>query len=397
MDVRKDIRNIAIIAHVDHGKTTLVDGLLKQNNIFRSNEVVAERVMDSGDIERERGITILAKNTAVIYKGTKINIIDTPGHADFGGEVERILSMVDGVVLLVDAVEGCMPQTRYVLKKALSLNKKPIVCINKIDKGGDINSTIDGIIDLFIELGANDDQLDFKVVYASAKQGWAKKSLEDESDNLDPLLDTILEEIPAPQGDMDAPLQAIICNVDYDEYVGRIGIGRIVRGKIYDGQAITVVHTDKTTTNARVGKLYQFKGLKRTEVEEASLGDIIAVSGIEKINIGETLCSTDLVEGLPFVTIDEPTVSMYFMVNNSPFAGKEGKFVTSRHLRARLFKEIETNVSMRVEETDSADTFKVFGRGELHLSILIENMRREGYEFQVSRPKVIFKEINGKT
>ena len=397
MDVRKDIRNIAIIAHVDHGKTTLVDGPLKQNNIFRSNEVVAERVMDSGDIERERGITILAKNTAVIYKGTKINIIDTPGHADFGGEVERILSMVDGVVLLVDAVEGCMPQTRYVLKKALSLNKKPIVCINKIDKGGDINSTIDGIIDLFIELGANDDQLDFKVVYASAKQGWAKKSLEDESDNLDPLLDTILEEIPAPQGDMDAPLQAIICNVDYDEYVGRIGIGRIVRGKIYDGQAITVVHTDKTTTNARVGKLYQFKGLKRTEVEEASLGDIIAVSGIEKINIGETLCSTDLVEGLPFVTIDEPTVSMYFMVNNSPFAGKEGKFVTSRHLRARLIKEIETNVSMRVEETDSADTFKVFGRGELHLSILIENMRREGYEFQVSRPKVIFKEINGKT
>ena len=397
MNTRDDIRNIAIIAHVDHGKTTLVDGLLKQNNIFRTNEVVAERVMDSGDIERERGITILAKNTAVIYKDVKINIIDTPGHADFGGEVERILSMVDGVVLLVDAVEGCMPQTRYVLKKALSLNKKPIVCINKIDKGGDINATIDGIIDLFIELGANDDQLDFKVVYASAKQGWAKKNLNDESDNLDPLLDTILEEIPAPEGEIDAPLQAIICNVDYDEYVGRIGIGRIVRGRIYDGQAITVVHTDKTTTNARVGKLYQFKGLKRTEVEEASLGDIIAVSGIEKINIGETLCSTDLVEGLPFVTIDEPTVSMYFMVNNSPFAGKEGKFVTSRHLRARLFKEIETNVSMRVEETDSADTFKVFGRGELHLSILIENMRREGYEFQVSRPKVIFKEINGKT
>ena len=357
MSTRDDIRNIAIIAHVDHGKTTLVDGLLKQNNIFRTNEVVAERVMDSGDIERERGITILAKNTAVVYKDVKINIIDTPGHADFGGEVERILSMVDGVVLLVDAVEGCMPQTRYVLKKALSLNKKPIVCINKIDKGGDINATIDGIIDLFIELGANDDQLDFKVVYASAKQGWAKKNLEDESDNLNPLLDTILEEIPAPEGEIDAPLQAIICNVDYDEYVGRIGIGRIVRGKIYDGQAITVVHTDKTTTNARVGKLYQFKGLKRTEVEEASLGDIIAVSGIEKINIGETLCSTDLVEGLPFVTIDEPTVSMYFMVNNSPFAGKEGKFVTSRHLRARLFKEIETNVSMRVEETDSADTF----------------------------------------
>ena len=396
MDIRNDIRNIAIIAHVDHGKTTLVDGLLKQNNVFRSNEVVGERVMDSGDIERERGITILAKNTAVIYKGAKINIIDTPGHADFGGEVERILSMVDGVVLLVDAVEGCMPQTRYVLKKALSLNKKPIVCINKVDKGGDVNATIDGVIDLFIELGANDEQLDFKVVYASAKQGWATKDLSVKSDNLNPLLDTIMEEIPVPQGELNAPLQAIICNVDYDEYVGRIGIGRIVRGKIADAQAVTVVHTDKTTTNSRVGKLYQFEGLKRVEVTSAEMGDIIAVSGIDKINIGETICSPDCVEQLPFVAIDEPTVSMYFMVNNSPFAGKEGKFVTSRHLRARLFKEIETNVSMRVEETDSADTFKVFGRGELHLSILIENMRREGYEFQVSRPKVIFKEINGK-
>lgn len=396
MDIRNDIRNIAIIAHVDHGKTTLVDGLLKQNNVFRSNEVVGERVMDSGDIERERGITILAKNTAVIYKGAKINIIDTPGHADFGGEVERILSMVDGVVLLVDAVEGCMPQTRYVLKKALSLNKKPIVCINKVDKGGDVNATIDGVIDLFIELGANDEQLDFKVVYASAKQGWATKDLSVKSDNLNPLLDTIMEEIPAPQGELNAPLQAIICNVDYDEYVGRIGIGRIVRGKIADAQAVTVVHTDKTTTNSRVGKLYQFEGLKRVEVTSAEMGDIIAVSGIDKINIGETICSPDCVEQLPFVAIDEPTVSMYFIVNNSPFAGKEGKFVTSRHLRARLFKEIETNVSMRVEETDSADTFKVFGRGELHLSILIENMRREGYEFQVSRPKVIFKEINGK-
>ena len=278
MDIRNDVRNIAIIAHVDHGKTTLVDALLKQNNIFRSNEVVAERVMDSGDIERERGITILAKNTALNYKGTKINIIDTPGHADFGGEVERILSMVDGVVLLVDAVEGCMPQTRYVLKKALSLNKKPVVCINKIDKGGDLNATIDGIINLFIELGANDDQLDFKVVYASAKQGWAKKELSDESTNMDPLLDTILEEIPAPEGELDAPLQAIICNVDYDEYVGRIGIGRIVRGKIKDAQPITVIHTDKTTTNARVGKLYQFEGLKRTEVLSAEMGDIIAVS-----------------------------------------------------------------------------------------------------------------------
>ena len=396
MDIRSNVRNIAIIAHVDHGKTTLVDGLLKQNHIFRSNEVVAERVMDSGDIEKERGITILAKNTAVIYKDTKINIIDTPGHADFGGEVERILSMVDGVVLLVDAVEGCMPQTRYVLKKALSLNKKPIVCINKIDKGGDLNATIDGIINLFIELGANDDQLDFKVVYASAKQGWATYDPAVPGTDLTPLLDTILSEIPAPQGDLNGPLQAIICNVDYDEYVGRIGIGRLVRGKIADGQAITVIHTDKTTSPARVGKLYQFEGLKRIEVESAEMGDIIAVSGIDKINIGETICSNDCIEQLPFVAIDEPTVSMLFMVNNSPFAGKEGKFVTSRHLRARLFKEIETNVSMHVEETDSADTFKVYGRGELHLSILIENMRREGYEFQVSRPRVIFKEINGK-
>ena len=396
MDTRSDVRNIAIIAHVDHGKTTLVDGLLKQNNVFRSNEVVGERVMDSGDIERERGITILAKNTAVIYKNTKKNIIDTPGHADFGGEVERILSMVDGVVLLVDAVEGCMPQTRYVLKKALSLNKKPVVCVNKIDKGGDVNQTIDGIIDLFIELGANDEQLDFKVIYASAKQGWATADLNVPSDNLNPLLDAILTEIPAPTGDMNAPLQAIICNVDYDEYVGRIGIGRIVRGSIKDAENVTIIHTDKTTTNARVGKLYQFEGLKRVEVTDAKMGDIIAVSGLDKINIGETICTPDCIEQLPFVAIDEPTVSMYFMVNNSPFAGKEGKYVTSRHLRARLFKEIETNVSMRVEETDSADTFKVFGRGELHLSILIENMRREGYEFQVSRPKVIFKEINGK-
>ena len=394
--IREDLRNVAIIAHVDHGKTTLVDGLLKQNNVFRSNEVVGERVMDSGDIERERGITILAKNTAVIYKNTKINIIDTPGHADFGGEVERILSMVDGVVLLVDAVEGCMPQTRYVLKKALSLNKKPVVCVNKIDKGGDVNQTIDGIIDLFIELGANDEQLDFKVIYASAKQGWATADLNVPSDNLNPLLDAILTEIPAPTGEMNAPLQAIICNVDYDEYVGRIGIGRIVRGSIKDAESVTIIHTDKTTTNARVGKLYQFEGLKRVEVTDAKMGDIIAVSGLDKINIGETICTPDCIEQLPFVAIDEPTVSMYFMVNNSPFAGKEGKYVTSRHLRARLFKEIETNVSMRVEETDSADTFRVFGRGELHLSILIENMRREGYEFQVSRPKVIFKEINGK-
>ena len=396
MNTQNHIRNVAIIAHVDHGKTTLVDALLKQNGIFRSNEVVQDRVMDSNDLERERGITILAKNTAVNYNGVKINIIDTPGHADFGGEVERILSMVDGVLLLVDAVEGSMPQTRYVLKKALSLNKKPIVVVNKVDKGGDINKTMDSIIDLFIELGANDDQLDFKTVYASAKFGWASLDMQPK-ENMSVLLDTIISEVPAPVGELDDGLQMIICNVDYDEYVGRIGVGRIIRGKIKDGQSITVCHTDGKTSPAKIGRLYQFEGLKRVEVQSGEVGDIVAISGIEKINIGETICSNDKVEALPFVAIDEPTISMMFMVNNSPFAGKEGKFVTSRHLRARLFKEVETNVSMRVEETDSSDTFKVYGRGELHLSILIEQMRREGFEFQVSRPKVIFKEINGKT
>ncbi|HBF44330.1 MAG TPA: translational GTPase TypA, partial [Clostridiales bacterium] len=386
-----------IIAHVDHGKTTLVDELLKQTHIFRANEVVAERVMDSGDIEKERGITILAKNTAIHYNGVKINIVDTPGHADFGGEVERILSMVDGVILLVDAVEGSMPQTRYVLKKALNLNKKPIVVINKIDKGGDLDKTMDSILELFLDLGANDDQLDFKTVYASAKLGWAVKDLNDERKDMTPLLQTILDEIPCPEGEVDAGLQTLICNVDYDEYVGRIGIGKIVRGKAVQGAPIVVCHTDGTTSSGRIVKLFQYDGLKRVPCEEAKMGDIIAVNGIEKINIGETICPPDQVEPLPFVAIDEPTISMNFIVNNSPFAGKEGKFVTSRHLRARLFKEIETNVSMKVEETDSADTFKVYGRGELHLSILIEQMRREGYEFQVSRPKVIFKEVNGKT
>ncbi|MBR1891662.1 MAG: translational GTPase TypA [Clostridia bacterium] len=394
---REDVRNIAIIAHVDHGKTTLVDQLLKQSNIFRANEVVAERVMDSNDIERERGITILAKNTSVHYKGTKINIIDTPGHADFGGEVERILSMVDGVLLLVDAVEGCMPQTRFVLKKALNLNKKPIVVINKIDKGGDVNATIDSIIDLFLDLGANDDQLDFKTVYASAKQGWAVTDLNDERKDITPIFDTIISEIPAPEGSVDEPLQLMICNIDYDEYVGRIGVGKIIRGRIDQNQQVTICRTDGTFVNEKVARLYQFEGLKRVEVSSGQMGDIVAINGSEKINIGETVCSPDHPEALPFVAIDEPTISMMFMVNNSPFAGKEGKFVTSRHLRARLFKEVETNVSMRVEETESADTFKVYCRGELHLSILVENMRREGYEFQVSRPKVIFKEINGRT
>ena len=396
MDIREDVRNIAIIAHVDHGKTTLVDALLKQSHTFRANEAVAERVMDSNDIERERGITILAKNTSVHYNGVKINIIDTPGHADFGGEVERILSMVDGVLLLVDAVEGCMPQTRFVLKKALNLNKKPIVVINKIDKGGDVKETLDGICDLFLDLGANDDQLDFKTVYASAKQGWAVTDLSDERKDITPIIDTIISEIPAPKGEIDAPLQLMICNIDYDEYVGRIGVGKIIRGKISANQPISICRTDGTVAQGKISRLYQFEGLKRVEVDEGKMGDIVAINGAEKLNIGETVCDLNTPEALPFVAIDEPTMSMMFMVNNSPFAGKEGKFVTSRHLRARLFKEVETNVSMRVRETDAADTFEVFGRGELHLSILIENMRREGYEFQVSRPKVIFKEINGR-
>ena len=393
---REDVRNIAIIAHVDHGKTTLVDQLLKQTGIFRCNEVGADRVMDSNDIERERGITILAKNTAVHYKGTKINIIDTPGHADFGGEVERILSMVDGVLLLVDAIEGCMPQTRYVLKKALGLGKKALVVINKVDKGEfDEQQLQEQILELFMELGATDDQFDFKIIYASAKQGWATNKLGEPSVDMKPLLDAILTEIPAPEGDIEGGLQLLICNIDYDEYVGRIGIGKVNRGKIYDGQQVMVCHKDNKFNTAKVARLYQFDGLKRVECTEGSMGDIVAVNGIADMNIGETLCSIDCVEPLPFVNIDEPTISMVFSVNNSPFAGKEGKYVTSRHLRARLFKEVETNVSMRVEETDSPDSFKVYGRGELHLSILIENMRREGYEFQVSRPKVIFKEVNG--
>ena len=393
---REDIRNIAIIAHVDHGKTTLVDELLKQSNVFNSHEVVSERVMDSNDLEKERGITILAKNTSVHYGNVKINIIDTPGHADFGGEVERILSMVDGVLLLVDAVEGCMPQTRYVLKKALSLNKKPIVVINKIDKGGDVDATLDGIIELFLDLGANDDQLDFKTIYASAKQGWAVKDLNDSRENMNAIFETIISEIPAPSGEINNGLQIMISNIDYDEYVGRIGIGKIVRGSIQQNQNVVICRQDGTFQNQKISRLYQFEGLKRVEVESGAMGDIVAFCCSDKINIGETVCDVDKIEPLPFIAIDEPTISMMFMVNNSPFSGKEGKFVTSRHLRARLFKEVETNVSMKVEETESADTYKVYGRGELHLSILIENMRREGYEFQVSRPRVIFKEIDGK-
>lgn len=397
MDTRNDLRNVAIIAHVDHGKTTLVDQLLRQSGIFRSNETVEERVMDSNDLERERGITILSKNTAVMYQGVKINIVDTPGHADFGGEVERILMMVDGVLLLVDAFEGCMPQTRFVLKKALGLGKKPVVVVNKIDRpGARPAEVVDEVLDLFIELGANDDQLDFPVVYASGRDGYASDSADEPGTDMKPLFEAILKYIPAPQGDLNGPAQVLFSNIDYDDYVGRIGIGRVERGSIHVGQNVTLCHRDGTTHNERITKLYQFEGLKRVEVEEAKLGDLVAVSGMADLNIGETACDPEHVEPLPFVKIDEPTVSMMFMVNNSPFAGREGKYVTSRNLRDRLMKEIETNVALRVEETDSADTFKVSGRGELHLSILIEEMRRQGYEFQVSSPVVIYKEINGK-
>ncbi len=392
MGKRENLRNIAIIAHVDHGKTTLVDQLLHQSGIFRENEQVAERVMDSNDLEKERGITILSKNTAVMYKDTKINIVDTPGHADFGGEVERILMMVDGVLLLVDAFEGCMPQTRFVLKKALGLGKRPVVVINKIDRdGARPNEVIDELLDLFIELGADEDQLDFPVVYASGRDGYASLDQTVRSGNMQPLFEAILEHVPAPEGDEDGPLQILFSNIDYDDYVGRIGVGRVERGTVKAGQAITLCRTDGTTAHARIGKLYQYEGLHRVEHEMAALGDLIAVTGIPDLNIGETACAVDHVEPLPFVHIDEPTISMVFMVNNSPFAGKEGKYVTSRNLRDRLFKEVETNVSMRVKETDTTDAFEVSGRGELHLSILIETMRRQGFEFAVSRPQVIYK------
>lgn len=397
MDVRNDLRNVAIIAHVDHGKTTLVDQLLRQSGVFRANEVVEDRVMDSNALERERGITILSKTTAVHYKGVKINIIDTPGHADFGGEVERILMMVDGVLLLVDAFEGCMPQTRFVLKKALALGKKPLVVVNKIDRpGARPKEVIDEVIDLFIELGATEDQLDFPVIYASGRDGYATDDLNVQGKDMKPLFDAILKYIPAPHGVLNGPTQVLFSNIDYDDYIGRIGIGRVERGTVHDGENVVLCHRDGTQSNVKVTKLYQFEGLKRVEVEQASLGDIVAVSGVTGINIGETICSPDCIEPLPFVKIDEPTVSMMFMVNNSPFAGREGKYVTSRNLRERLFKELETNVALRVEETDSPDTFKVSGRGELHLSILIEEMRRENYEFQVSGPTVIYKQINGK-
>lgn len=388
----ENLRNVAIIAHVDHGKTTLVDQLLKQSGTFRENENVDERVMDSNDLERERGITILSKNTSVMYGDVKINIVDTPGHADFGGEVERILQMVDGVLLLVDAFEGCMPQTRFVLKKALALGKKAVVVINKIDRPmARPLEVVDEVLDLFIELGADEDQIEFPVVFASGRDGYATLNPETVGSDMKPLFEAIVNEINPPEGDVDAPLQILFTNIEYDEYLGRIGVGRVIRGSVKSGQSVAVCHKDGTSTNVKIAKLFMYRGLKRYEAESAKVGDIIQVAGLSELEIGETACDTNNIEALPFVKIDEPTLAMNFMVNNSPFAGKDGKFVTSRNLRDRLFKEVMTNVSLRVEETDSADTFKVSGRGELHLSILIETMRRQGYEFQVSPPEVIYK------
>ncbi len=389
---RENLRNVAIIAHVDHGKTTLVDQLLRQSGTFRANEAVDERVMDSNDLERERGITILSKNTSVMYGDVKINIIDTPGHADFGGEVERILQMVDGVLLLVDAFEGCMPQTRFVLKKALALGKKAVVVINKIDRPmARPIEVVDEVLDLFIELGADEDQIEFPVVFASGRDGYATYAPDVAGTDMQPLFEQIVKEIEPPVGDSEAPLQILFTNIEYDDYIGRIGVGRVIRGSVSVGQTVALCHKDGTSSRVKIAKLFMYQGLKRTEVETATVGDIIQVAGISELEIGETACDIENIEPLPFVKIDEPTLAMNFMVNNSPFAGKDGKYVTSRNLRERLFKEVLTNVSLRVEETDSADTFKVSGRGELHLSILIETMRRQGYEFQVSPPNVIYK------
>ena len=394
----ENIRNVAIIAHVDHGKTTLVDKMLRQSGIFRSNEAVRERVMDSNDLERERGITILSKNTSVQYKDVKINIVDTPGHADFGGEVERVLGMVEGVLLLVDAFEGAMPQTRFVLKKALELNLKPIVVVNKIDKkDARPLEVVDEVFDLFFELGASEEQLDFPVIYASSRDGYAMKDLDNPGDDLTELFDAILEMVPPPDCDKNGPLQMLVSNIDSDEYIGRIAVGKISRGEIKSGETVAICKKDGKTETAKVGKLFIFDGLKRDEAESVSCGEIVCISGLGNIEIGETVCLVDCPDPLPVIEVDEPTISMNFLVNNSPFAGTEGQFVTSRHLRARLFKELETNVSLKVEETDSSDCFKLSGRGELHLSILIETMRREGYEFQVSKPQVILKQKNGKT
>ncbi|SDZ13963.1 GTP-binding protein [Proteiniborus ethanoligenes] len=396
---REDIRNLAIIAHVDHGKTTLVDQLLRQSGIFRENQVVHDRVMDSNDLERERGITILSKNTAVYYKDTKINIIDTPGHADFGGEVERVLKMVNGVILVVDAFEGAMPQTKFVLKKALELNLPVIVCINKVDRPeARPNEVIDEVLDLFIELGADESQLECPFVFASAKSGTASLDMNSQKDNMEDLFETIVKYIPAPEGEKDEPLQVLISTIDYNEYVGRIGIGKVERGSIKVNEPVVIVNylEPETVKKVKITKVYEFEGLNRVEVESANIGSIIAVSGVEGIHIGDTICAPENPEPLPFIKISEPTIAMTFSVNNSPFAGQEGKFVTSRQIRERLFKELNTDVSLRIEETDLTDSFKVSGRGELHLSILIETMRREGYEFQVSKPEVLYRTIDGK-
>ena len=394
--IREDIRNIAIIAHVDHGKTTLVDAMLRQSHIFRENQKVVERVMDSNPLERERGITILAKNTSVMHNGVKINIVDTPGHADFGGEVERILNMVDGVLLLVDSHEGPMPQTKYVLRKALEHKLKPIVVINKIDRPDERISEVEGeILDLFVELDADDDQLDFPLVYASARDGIAKLNIKDEGKDLEPLFKTIMESCPPPEGEPDEPLQIMVTTLESDDYLGKVAIGRITRGTVKKGMKVAITDGEKTR-NDFVGQLFNWQGMKRTPIEEAKIGDIVAIAGFKNITIGETVSDAEHVEALPTIKIDEPTLSMVFRVNKSPFAGREGDYVTSRHIRARLMKEIETNVALKVEDTDTADAFLVSGRGELHLSVLIEVMRREGYELEVSKPQVIYKEIDGK-
>lgn len=391
---REDVRNIAIIAHVDHGKTTLVDELLKQSGVFRANQEVADRVMDSNDIERERGITILSKNTAVYYKDTKINIIDTPGHADFGGEVERVLKMVSGVILVVDAFEGAMPQTKFVLQKALELDLAVIVCINKIDRPeARPEEVIDEVLELFMDLDASDEQLDCPFIFASAKAGIAKRNLEDETTDMSALFETIIDYIPAPEGDPEAPTQVLISTIDYNEYVGRIGVGKVDNGKLRVNQECVMVnhHDPDKFKKIKIGKLYEFDGLNRVEVQEANIGAIVAISGITDIHIGDTICSPENPTAIPFQKISEPTIAMHFMVNDSPLAGQEGKFITSRHIRERLFRELNTDVSLRVEETESADCFKVSGRGELHLSVLIENMRREGFEFAVSKAEVLYK------
>ena len=397
---REDVRNIAIIAHVDHGKTTLVDELLKQSGVFRANQEVAERVMDSNDLERERGITILSKNTAVFYKNTKINIIDTPGHADFGGEVERVLKMVNGVILVVDAFEGAMPQTKFVLRKALELDLPVIVCINKIDRPeARPNDVIDEVLELFLDLDASDEQLDCPFIFASAKGGYAVRDLADEPKNMEPLFETILNYIPAPEGDENGPTQMLISTIDYNEYVGRIGVGKVDRGTLSVNQDVVVVnhHDPDKKYKVKISKLYEFDGLNKVEVSSATVGSIVALSGIAELHVGDTICAVDTPDPIPFQKISEPTISMNFIVNDSPLAGQEGKFVTSRHIRDRLFRELNTDVSLRVEETDSPDSYKVSGRGELHLSVLIENMRREGYEFAVSKAEVLYHtDENGK-